>query len=137
MIRLQRVGRKNDPTFRVVVMQKQKDSQSGKFIEILGSYNARYGEPQLKAERIKYWLGVGAQASGTLHNLLIKQKIITGKKVNVLPRKSPPVSDVALETKAEEKPTEPGPDAPAEPEAGVTAKEEPAVTSDAVATPAA
>ena len=101
MIRLQRVGRKNDPSFRVVVMQKQKDSQSGKFIEILGSYNARHGVPVLNAERIKYWMSVGAQVSPTMHNLLISQKIITGKKINVLPKKSVPVK--TEETKVEAK----------------------------------
>ena len=89
-VRLQRVGRKNDPSFRLVVMDSRKDSQSGKFIEILGAYNARQGKPQLNGERIKYWMGVGAQVSPTVHNLLISEKIISGKKINVLPRKSPP-----------------------------------------------
>lgn len=127
MIRLQRVGRKNDPTFRVVVMQKQKDSQSGKFIEILGSYNARYGEPKLNAERIKYWLSVGAQASGTLHNLLIKEKIITGKKINVLPKKTVPASNAA-----EEPVKEAIPEVKSE-VAEVTAKEEVAVIAEPAA----
>lgn len=86
-IRLQRVGRKNDPSFRIVVMPSQKDSQSGKFIEILGAYNARRGRPQVKAERVKHWLGMGAQVSGTVHNILIDQKVIAGKKVNVLPKR--------------------------------------------------
>lgn len=89
MIRLQRVGRKNDPSFRIVVMPKQKDSQSGKTVEVLGSYNARQGRPQIKAERVKHWIAMGAQVSGTVRNLLIDQKIIDGKKVNVLPKRKP------------------------------------------------
>lgn len=91
MVRLQRVGRKNDPSFRVVVMPKQKDSQSGKVVEILGSYNARRGRPEIKSERVKYWIARGAQVSGTVHNLLIDQKVISGKKVNVMPKRKPGV----------------------------------------------
>lgn len=87
-IRLQRVGRKNDPSFRVVVMPKQKDSQSGKVVEILGSYNARSGRPEIKGERVKYWIANGAQISGTVRNILIDQKVIAGRKVNVLPARS-------------------------------------------------
>ena len=88
-IRLQRVGRKNDPSFRVVLTDSKNATRSNKFHEILGSYNARHGEPVLKADRIKYWIGVGAQPSGTVHNLLVGGKIITGKKINVLSKKSP------------------------------------------------
>lgn len=44
---------------------------------------------ELNAERIKHWLQHGAQASGTVHNMLVDENIIEGKKVNVLPRKSP------------------------------------------------
>ncbi|MEK7650457.1 MAG: 30S ribosomal protein S16 [Patescibacteria group bacterium] len=120
-IRLQRVGRKNDPSFRIVVMPHQKDSQSGKVTEILGSYNARHGKPQVNAERVKHWLAQGALASGTVHNILVKQKVITGKTVNVLPKrkaveKKPeeasaeaPKAEIApekIEEKAEEKPEE-------------------------------
>lgn len=103
-IRLQRVGRKNDPSFRIVVMQHQKDSQSGKFIEILGDYNARAGKPQVKADRVKHWLAMGAQASGTVHNILIKQKVITGEKVNVMPKRK--VKEASAETKVAETKTE-------------------------------
>jgi ribosomal protein S16 len=39
MIRLQRVGRKNDPSFRVVVVDSKEAAQSGKAIEILGSHD--------------------------------------------------------------------------------------------------
>jgi small subunit ribosomal protein S16 len=87
MIRLQRVGRKNDPSFRVVVTDSRKDSQSGKFLEVVGSYDARKkAEAQIKAERVKYWLSVGAQASGTVRNLLVDAKIVAGPKANVSPK---------------------------------------------------
>lgn len=89
-IRLQRVGRKNDPSFRVVLTDSKNSTRSGKFLEILGAYSARHGEPSLKADRLKYWMSVGAKPSGTVHNLLIKEKVITGKKINILPKKSLP-----------------------------------------------
>ena len=86
MIRLQRVGRKNDPSFRVVVTDSRNSTKSGRFIEIVGSYDARKGSPQLKAERIKYWLSVGTKASNTVHNLLVNAGIVTGAKINVSAR---------------------------------------------------
>jgi len=88
-IRLQRVGRKNDPAFRVVLTDSKKAANKSGFVEILGSYNARHGKPEIKADRVKYWMSVGAKPSDTIHNLLINEKIITGKKINVLPKKSP------------------------------------------------
>lgn len=112
-IRLQRVGRKNDPSFRIVVMPSQKDSQSGKVTEILGSYNARHGKPQVNAERVKYWLSMGALASGTVHNILVKQKVIAGKTVNVLPKrkpKEPSAETPKAEVKTEEKVETPEPE---------------------------
>lgn len=88
-IRLQRVGRTNDPAFRVVVTDSKKAAKKSGYVEILGSYNARHGKPEIKADRVKYWMSVGAKPSDTVNNLLINEKIITGKKINVLPKKSP------------------------------------------------
>ncbi len=88
-IRLQRVGRKHDPSFRLVLTDSKNAPQSGKFLEVLGSYNARFGKPEIKGDRVIYWVSKGAQVSDTVHNLLISEKIIEGKKINVLPRKSP------------------------------------------------
>jgi small subunit ribosomal protein S16 len=92
-IRLQRIGRANDPSYRVVVTEHTNGPKAGKEVEKVGSYNPKTKVRVLDAERIKYWLSVGAQASGTMHNMLISANIITGKKVNVLPKKTvPPVS---------------------------------------------
>ncbi len=88
-IRLQRTGRKNDPAFRVVLTDSKNAAKSGRFQEILGSYNVKSGEVLFKADRIKYWLSMGAQASDTVNNFLISQKIVEGKKKNVLSRKAP------------------------------------------------
>lgn len=88
-IRLQRIGRKNDPAFRVVLTDSKNSTKSGKFLEILGTYNLKAGEKNLNADRIKYWISQGAKCSGTMHNFLVHDKIIEGKKINVLPRKHP------------------------------------------------
>lgn len=57
----------------------------------------------MDADKIKYWISKGAKPSGTMHNLLISKKIIEGKKVNVLSRKSPIKSEEALKAEAEAK----------------------------------
>ena len=90
IIRLQRVGRKNEPSFRLVLTDSKNAAKSGKFNEILGSHSFRKDGTALKADRIKYWISVGAQVSDTAHNLLLAQKVITGKKINVLPKKTVP-----------------------------------------------
>lgn len=89
-IRLQRRGRKNDPSFRVVVTDSKKAPQSGKYLEMVGSYDPRTDRVDLKPDRITEWMQHGAQVSDTVHNLLVSQKIISGKKINVLPKKTPP-----------------------------------------------
>lgn len=89
-IRLQRVGRKHEPVFRVVVVDSHRGPKSGNFKEILGSYDPRdKARTQLKDERVKYWISQGAQLSGTVHNLFIDNQLVKGEKLNVLPKKSP------------------------------------------------
>lgn len=87
-IRLQRTGRTNDPSYRVVVTEHTNGPKSGRANEVVGSYNPKSKQRILDGERIKYWLSKGAQASGTVHNMLISAGIIAGKKVNVLPKKT-------------------------------------------------
>lgn len=100
MIRLQRVGRRNDPVFRIVVTDKRNAPKSGKFLDIVGSYNPRESKPEINVDKVKDWIAKGARASGTVHNLLIDAKIISGKKINVLPKIK--AKEEASEEKAEE-----------------------------------
>ncbi len=88
-IRLQRIGRKNDPAFRAVLTDSKNSTKSGKFLEIVGTYNPKIGEANFKADRIKYWVSKGVQLSPTIHNFLVHQKVLPGKKINVLPKKKP------------------------------------------------
>jgi len=97
-IRLQRVGRKHEPSFRLVITDSKNSTKSGRSLEVLGNYDARHGEKaSFDADRIKYWLSKGAQASGTVHNILVTKKIIEGKKVNVLPLKNKIEKEVVAE----------------------------------------
>lgn len=82
-IRLQRVGRKHDPSFRVVLTDSKNGPQSGKFLEVLGSYDARKGTPNLDGEKIKQWIAKGAKPSATVHNLMIRSKVIKAPKIDV------------------------------------------------------
>jgi small subunit ribosomal protein S16 len=111
-IRLQRVGRKHETTFRVVVTDSENSTKSGRLKEVLGSYDPRKTTEILKVDRIKHWLGLGAKPTGTMHNLLITHKVIDGKKINVLPRKTPivkeaePVAEALSTSEAVGTPTE-------------------------------
>ena len=72
-IRLQRVGRKNDPSFRLVVTEGATAAKKiGKFLEVLGNYDARKDRCSVKDERVKHWIKMGAQISKTASNLLTK-----------------------------------------------------------------
>lgn len=113
MMRLQRVGRKNDPSYRIVVTDKRTGPKSSKHVDLLGSFNPKSGEATINAERAKYWLSQGVQPSVTLHNMLVSKKIVEGKKLNALSRKSPIVNEEALKKAEEEK---------AQAEAGATAE---------------
>jgi len=79
-IRLIRTGKKNAAAFRLVLTEKTAPPQ-GKFLEVLGHYNPRLKEVKLNAEKIKYWLSKGAQASVTVHNLLVSQGVVKGPKI--------------------------------------------------------
>lgn len=121
-IRLQRIGRKNEPSFRLVLTESKNAAKSGKALEVLGSHDFRKTNTILHKDRIEYWMSMGAQVSDTAHNLLISNKIISGKKKNVLPKKTAPIKEVVAEPVTEapapasvETPAEatPAPEAPA------------------------
>ncbi len=81
-IRLFRYGNKNNPTFRVCVSAKQKDTH-GRYLESVGHYIPKSNPKviQIDAERVNYWISQGAQPSPTVHNLLVSQGIIKSPKI--------------------------------------------------------
>ena len=135
-MRLQRVGRKNDPSYRIVVTDKRTGPKSNKHNAILGSYNPKLNHVQLDTDAAKDWLSKGVQPSDTVHNILVSQKVISAKKLNVLPKKSPIVDEEALK-KAEEERVAAEEAAKAEAEAETTATEEVAADEAESEAPAA
>src|SRR6266404_3246451 len=112
-IRLTRVGKKNDPSFRVIVVESKRKPQPGNYLEMVGSYDPRVDRVDLKAERIKHWLSMGATTSETVHNLLVSNKIIDAKKINVLPKKTV-AKPAPTEASGAEAPVEAAPEAVAD-----------------------
>ena len=104
MIRLQRVGRVHEPTFRLVLTDSKNGPKSGKYLEVLGSYDPRRENKleQFDTDKIKYWISKGAKLSDTVHNYLVSKKVIAGKKINALPKKRPIVKEKTEEEKKAE-----------------------------------
>jgi len=87
-IRLRRTGRKNAPSFRIVVADSTSP-RDGRFIENIGQYFPRQGDKavQLNSERANYWLDVGAQPSDTVRSLLRKAGVLKARHEARLARK--------------------------------------------------
>ena len=67
-----RVGKKGESKYRLVV-KEQRDRRDGKAVEILGSYHKYVGGKemkQIKEDRVKYWMSVGAKPSPTVKKIL-------------------------------------------------------------------
>jgi small subunit ribosomal protein S16 len=149
VIRCFRIGKKNQPYFKVVVTDKRRPTKGGRFVEEVGFIDPVKKVRKLNADRIKHWLSVGAQPSDTVHNLLITEKIMEGKKIPVHHKKkvkegaSAPVGATAAQgapnpaqaTKAaeapkeeakKEKPKAEAPKAPSSAEATADKEEKPA-----------
>lgn len=104
VIRLSRTGKRNSPSFRVVVQEKHR-TPTGKAVEFLGYYNPRLKEKRLKTDRIEYWLEKGAQPSGSIHNLLVTEGILKAGKVKVSrlhPKKKKAESDETVASQEKE-----------------------------------
>ncbi len=79
-IKMRRVGKKHQASYRLVVMEK-KSKLRGVFTEDLGFYNPHSKEAKIDGERVKHWMERGAQPTATVNNLLIKGRVIEGKKM--------------------------------------------------------
>lgn len=100
MIRFQRIGRTNEAAFRIVVLEKERAAKAGNIVELLGTYNPHSKALTLDEAKVKEWISKGAQPTDSMHNLLVNKGVIEGKKVNVLPRKSPVKSEEAIAAEA-------------------------------------
>lgn len=92
-IRLRRIGKTKQPSYRVVVADS-RSPRDGKFIEIIGHYNP-IRQPkvlEINADRARYWLMNGAQPSDTVV-YLFKQKNILDSEGKIIP--APEETDIS------------------------------------------
>ncbi len=82
MLKLQRIGKKHQGTFRLVVGEK-RTKLDGKQLEDLGWFNPHLPKMEFKKERIEHWLKMGAGKTPTVHNLLVSAGILKEKKIAV------------------------------------------------------
>jgi len=81
-LRLRRMGKKRQPVYKVVAADV-RSPRDGKFIEAIGLYNPKT-EPatiEIEQERALYWLGVGAQPTDTVKNLLSKTGVLLRREL--------------------------------------------------------
>jgi len=128
-IRLFRGGKKNQPSYKIVVVEGRRAPKGGRFVDILGFLNPLSKEKSLDKEKAKHWISKGAQPSDTIHNLLVAEGVIKADKVDVKKKSK----------KKEEEKEEPKPDQSTEAEPVQTSnqeevKEEPKPSASAEAT---
>lgn len=103
-IRLARGGSKGAP-FHKIVVADQRAPRDGRFIERVGYYNPLLPADHadrvvVKAERIKYWLSVGAQPTERVAKLLAKQGLCEAPVIHERPKKSAPKAKAQERAKA-------------------------------------
>lgn len=81
-IKLQRTGRRHQPSFRLVVAEK-RSKLKGPPVEDLGAYDPFTKALHVKKERIEHWIKIGVQPTVTVHNLLVKNSVVSGQKIAV------------------------------------------------------
>jgi small subunit ribosomal protein S16 len=110
-IRLRRMGKKKQPSYRVVVADSESP-RDGRLIETIGIYNPRDEPPtiEIQEDRALYWLSQGAQPTESMGRLLTKVGIM--QKF----RGEAPAAAVEVETAPVQEET----DTPATEEAGTT-----------------
>ena len=103
-IRLRRTGQKHQPSYRIVVADKDSP-RDGRFVEILGHYNPRT-EPvtfEVKADRVQHWVSQGAQPTETVHRLLHARGIIETEPPKRVTKPSKAEREAAAKAEADAK----------------------------------
>lgn len=113
-IRLQRLGRKGYPVYRVAVQEAQRHPSSGRVVAYVGSYNPHTKEVKIDAEKAEFYLKNGAQPTPRVVRILKDQKVKlpewvktpsakeSGIKNAEKLRRNRPVEEAAPEAPAEE-----------------------------------
>lgn len=74
-IRLQRLGRKALPVYRLAVQEAQRHPSSGRVVAYVGSYNPHTKETNINVEKVAHYLGNGAQPTPRVVRILKDQKV--------------------------------------------------------------
>lgn len=74
-LRLSKTGRKGVNSFKIVAVHN-REKRDTNFVEILGHYSPMTKQVEVKKDRVEYWLGVGAQASNTVNNILVRAGVL-------------------------------------------------------------
>ena len=78
-IKLRRIGKKNQPSYRIVVSEK-KSKVLGKFVEDLGWYDPKNKKFKIDKERAQYRIKTGCQPTDTVYNFFVKTGVVKGPK---------------------------------------------------------
>ena len=133
-MRLQKRGRRRDYHSRIVVMEARQGTHSGKYVDMLGSYDHKQGTIKLDKEKAADWITKGVQPSVTVYNMLVNEGVIKGDKKNALPKRTAPVVEAPVEEEVPEEPkAEEAPKEEPEAEAEAPAEESPAEPEPEVA----
>lgn len=79
-IKLRKIGKKHQASFRIVVAEKRSKLQ-GRYVEDLGWMNPRAEDGvEINKERALYWIQQGAKPTDTVYNLLVSKGVVAGAK---------------------------------------------------------
>lgn len=121
-IRLQRLGRKGYPTYRLAVQESRRHPSSGRVVAYVGSYNPHTKEVKLDTEKIEFYLGNGSQPTPRVAKILKENKVklpewavLKSAKKSVIKnaeklRKNQPAEEVVVEEAPAEEPVEAAPE---------------------------
>lgn len=93
-MRLQRVGRRNQASFRIVVVDSRTGPKSNKYTDLVGHHDPAQDRTHIDADRARGWLAQGVQPTDTVHNLLVSKGVVDAPKRNALPKKHAPAAAV-------------------------------------------
>ncbi|MDP2909738.1 MAG: 30S ribosomal protein S16 [bacterium] len=96
-IRLFRIGKKHQPSYKIVVTDKRNSARGGRFVDEVGYWNPLTKQKSIDGEKVKGWIAKGAKASDTVHNIFVAEKVLKGGKIDVHKKSKKP------ETPAENK----------------------------------
>lgn len=117
-IRLQRLGRKGYPTYRLAVQEAQRHPSSGRVVAYVGSYNPHTKTANIDSDKVAKYLTNGAQPTPRVVRILKDQKIKLPSWVKVPAdknrdikhaeklRKNQPAKEAPVEKPAVEEPVE-------------------------------